>query len=375
MRKFIQLHTLTGYSGALINRDEAGLAKRIVNGGVQRTRISSQCIKRAWRMYDGPGSLRELADAESDLRTKILIEELCDELVAEGISDNVTEAVKPEFVRAVYGPKAWKEKKASDDGDNPLDARQPLLFSGAEHRFLKQKLLEACKSDDPEKFAKDFKANYSKTMEAMRSQCDVPGGLTASLFGRMVTSDIEANIEASIHVSHSFTVHPDQTESDFFGVVDDLQKRGAGHLGDQDVGSGLYYGFVSVDRDLLVSNLNGNEELAAEVVRRLIKIATTVSPAAKKGSTAAYGYAQTAFVECKDDQPLSFATAFDDPVKYATNARTAERLVEIIDAYDGSYPPDAERAWLCIDKSITLPGEKMNMPQLCDFAAKAVASE
>lgn len=32
-------------------------------------------------------------------------------------------------------------------------------------------------------------------------------GLEATLFGRMVTSDPEANTDAAIHIAHAFTVH------------------------------------------------------------------------------------------------------------------------------------------------------------------------
>ena len=40
--RFLQIHTLTSYAAALLNRDDAGLAKRLPYGGVSRTRISSQ---------------------------------------------------------------------------------------------------------------------------------------------------------------------------------------------------------------------------------------------------------------------------------------------------------------------------------------------
>ena len=47
--RFIQIHTLHTYPAALLNRDDAGLAKRLPLGGTVRTRISSQCLKRHWR--------------------------------------------------------------------------------------------------------------------------------------------------------------------------------------------------------------------------------------------------------------------------------------------------------------------------------------
>jgi CRISPR system Cascade subunit CasC len=51
--RFLQIHTLHSYPGALLNRDDTGQAKRLPYGGVLRTRISSQCLKWHWRYPDG----------------------------------------------------------------------------------------------------------------------------------------------------------------------------------------------------------------------------------------------------------------------------------------------------------------------------------
>ena len=56
--KFIQIHTLHSYPGTLLNRDDAGLAKRLPFGGVERLRISSQCLKRHWARADGTHALK-----------------------------------------------------------------------------------------------------------------------------------------------------------------------------------------------------------------------------------------------------------------------------------------------------------------------------
>ena len=47
--RFIQIHSLASYPGTLLNRDDAGLAKRLPFGGTLRTRVSSQALKRRWR--------------------------------------------------------------------------------------------------------------------------------------------------------------------------------------------------------------------------------------------------------------------------------------------------------------------------------------
>jgi CRISPR system Cascade subunit CasC len=52
MSHFIQLHLLTSYAPANINRDDLGRPKTAKMGSVDRLRISSQCLKRAWRTSD-----------------------------------------------------------------------------------------------------------------------------------------------------------------------------------------------------------------------------------------------------------------------------------------------------------------------------------
>jgi CRISPR system Cascade subunit CasC len=49
MTRFIQLHLLTSYPPANLNRDDTGNPKTARVGGVERLRVSSQSLKRAWR--------------------------------------------------------------------------------------------------------------------------------------------------------------------------------------------------------------------------------------------------------------------------------------------------------------------------------------
>ncbi|MFP4237150.1 MAG: type I-E CRISPR-associated protein Cas7/Cse4/CasC [Desulfonatronovibrio sp.] len=49
MSTFIQLHLLTSYPPANLNRDDLGRPKTARMGGVDRLRVSSQSLKRTWR--------------------------------------------------------------------------------------------------------------------------------------------------------------------------------------------------------------------------------------------------------------------------------------------------------------------------------------
>ena len=56
---FIGIHSLHTHVATLLNREEKGQPKTIPVGGILRTRISSQCLKRHLRHQDEPESAME----------------------------------------------------------------------------------------------------------------------------------------------------------------------------------------------------------------------------------------------------------------------------------------------------------------------------
>src|SRR5580658_8537553 len=95
--RFLQIHTLHSYAAALLNRDDSGLAKRIRFGGVSRTRISSQCLKRHWRMADDPHALQKLAGFVDSVRSRALVTEKVVAPLRNHFAEDVVNAIEPEF--------------------------------------------------------------------------------------------------------------------------------------------------------------------------------------------------------------------------------------------------------------------------------------
>ena len=178
------------------------------------------------------------------------------------------------------------------------------------------------------------------------------------MFGRMVTSDVEANVDAAVHVAHAFTVHAEESESDYFTVVDDLQRveddAGADHIGETELTSGLFYGYVVVDRDMLVDNLGGDSEMAGEVAARLVHLIATVSPGAKLGPTAPYGYASWMLVEAGDRQPRSLAEAFREPCT-PTRRVAQDRVGQYLERIDAVYGTGEVRRFTSLE-DVATPG-------------------
>ena len=383
--RFLQIHTLHSYPAALLNRDDSGLAKRLSFGDAVRTRVSSQCLKRHWRVADDEFALHNINGAADAIRsrevvTRSVIQPLRE---ANGVPEDVLDGVEAEFQKGVYG-----EKGTDRSG------RQPLLLGHAEVEYLRDQAAAICKEhhDDPKAAAEAAKLLFStqrrneqrENFRAFREQTSLPGGLVGALFGRMVTSDPGANIDAAIHVAHAFTVHQEESESDYFSVVDDLrdvdEDPGADHIGDMELTAGLFYGYVVVDVPGLVSNLTGcdaeawanaDKTLASQVVEHLVHLIATVSPGAKLGSTAPYGYADLMLIEAGSRQPRSLANAFRTPVK-ARTAAAVDALASHLSKLDAAYGAGESRRVMAVDDCELPQAERLCLDDLAAWVAQAV---
>jgi len=400
--RFLQIHTLTSYPAALLNRDDVGFAKRVPFGGVSRTRISSQCLKRHWRVFTGENALSD-AGAAASIRSRYTFDHyIYRPLVAEQVAEDLAREVTQELMNAVLGEsaKAKKAKKESKDEAAPkakaesLRTSQITVLGRPEVDFLLDEAraiaAEAQGQGEVKKaVAKALKARLTterkKNLKALRCAA----GLDGALFGRMVTSDILARGDAAIHVAHALTVHGEAAESDYFSAVDDLlqdeeeSQLGSAHIGSTELTSGLYYGYIVVDIPLLVSNLEGckreawqeaDRTVAAEVVKRLVTTVATVSPGAKLGSTAPYSYAHLLLTESGNTQPRTLANAFLKPVAERPDliANTYDALSTYLADSDRMYGNGNQRALAAMGPVDHLPEEVVSGPiPLAEVAAQA----
>ncbi len=265
MTTFIQLHLLTAYPAANLNRDDTGAPKTVVLGGATRLRISSQSLKRAWRTSE---LFEQALAGHIGIRTGRIAREAAQILVDSGI--DAKKAV--EYVKNIancFG-KVKEDKKPKDELTN-AETEQLVHISPAEFEAVKAL--------------------------ARRLACQV---------------------------AHAFGVSETIIEDDFFTAVDDLRQAsaedaGAGHLGETGFGSALFYTYICIDKDLLVKNLNDNEELANKTLRAFTEAALKVSPTGKQNSFASRAYASWALAEKGTDQPRSLAAAFYEPINQRTD--------------------------------------------------------
>lgn len=345
---FLQIHTLTGYPASLLNRDDAGLAKRIPFGNAIRLRVSSQCLKRHWR----EDLTRRLPDIPDGLRTRsFFTRTVLPRAVAAGVNETLAGTLVESLAKAVI------DGGVKEGGD----LNQPVLFGLREAEYFVQMLVEASRQQDPAKALAD-RLKSREERDNLKAMTKAAAGLTAALFGRMVTSDLLARVDAPVHVAHAFTVHAANTEIDYFTVVDDLSRddeTGAAHANQAELGAGVYYSYVVVDVPLLVSNLTGCtpsdwRDQAPAVPRRLLEalIQSIVqqSPGAKKGSTAPYAWADLLLLEVGAEQPRTLANAFLDAVPWKGARQdirviATERMADYLRRLDEMYGTPSERLY------------------------------
>jgi CRISPR system Cascade subunit CasC len=385
--RFIQIHTLHNYPAALLNRDDAGLAKRLPYGDAVRTRISSQCLKRHWRTAEDGHSLSRLG-VPMAIRSRITLDLIRKELIAQGISDSSAQAAA-EGLRA--GGLLDKSKDLA--GKDALETGQAVLLGRAEIDFLVQRCATLARDFPDDKALKTAIAAFLKDEKKNIETLKHASGLESALFGRFVTSDILTTRDAAVYVAHAFTVHEAQVENDYFTVVDDLLRdageQGSAGIFDTELASGLYYGYVVVDVPQLVANLEGTKaqdwdtlpaerrELAGRVVQSLTHLIATVSPGAKRGSTAPFEWAKFMLVEAGDWQPRSLAGAFIDalPVAHSNIRRSAvERITAEVDQLDRADGAPLERRFLATDE-VTVPGaERSTLAGLGEWVKQRITA-
>ncbi|MDQ7832763.1 MAG: type I-E CRISPR-associated protein Cas7/Cse4/CasC [Desulfovibrionaceae bacterium] len=369
MSRFIQLHVLTSYPAANLNRDDAGSPKSMQLGNTTRLRVSSQSLKRAWRTSDvfkkALGAAGHLGWRTKELGRKVhaaltqgaTLETVWDDPAATGDLPKLSDAKALEIGRAVaaaFGKLKPEPKKGKKGKDSPEDANALADANPAEGAAAAKKskdadpetartaVLESLEIEQLAHVSPEERQAVSVLTEACRASGKAPAkealdllrhGVSAAdiaMFGRMIAANARFNVEAAVQVAHAMTVHKAAPEDDFFTAVDDLNKddSGAGHMGVAEFGAGVFYLYLCVDRELLAENLGGDEKLAAASLAALVEAVCTVSPTGKQNSFGSRAYAFFALAEKGDEQPRNLSLAFLKPV---SGENVAEKSVEILE--------------------------------------------
>ncbi|QCF27513.1 type I-E CRISPR-associated protein Cas7/Cse4/CasC [Hydrocarboniclastica marina] len=323
MTKFVQLHLLTSYPPANLNRDDLGRPKTARMGGAERLRVSSQSLKRHWRTSD---LFQEAAANHVGTRTKRLGIGVQDRLLAGGVKEK--------------DAKEWAAKIAGVFGalkKNSVEIEQLAHVSPEEQQAV---------NELAERLIAEGHAPDEEELKLLRKK---PAAVDVALFGRMLASAPEFNVEAACQVAHAITVHGVVIEDDYFTAVDDLnneEDRGAAHIGETGFAAGVFYSYVCINRDQLVDNLRGDADLADRAIAALTEAAIKIAPSGKQNSFGSRAYASYVLAEKGPQQPRSLSVAFLKPIQGEDQASEAIRCLESqVERFDQVYGACADKRY------------------------------
>ena len=320
MKRFVQLHLLTSYPPANLNRDDSGRPKTATMGGKLRGRISSQSLKRVWRTSE---LFEKQLAGHIGVRTKLMGQQIEKKLRDKGIDEKIALEQAGKIAR-----KFGKLKKDSSQ------LEQLAHFSPEEQRAIDNLVAEivAGKKIDEK----------NEVLQEKHKAVDI------AMFGRMLAETPKFNTEAAVQVGHALSVHAVTLEDDFFTAVDDLNRHeedaGAGHLGETEFIASLFYQYICIDRQQLLDNLQDDSDLADKTLATLIECAATVSPTGKQNSFASRARASYIRCEVGDQQPRNLAVAFLKPVSKDLLADAVKALESEVHRQDQAYGACADRS-------------------------------
>lgn len=347
----IEVHVIQNHAPSNLNRDDSGSPKSSMFGGYRRARISSQCLKRCYRTSK---TFRDEVDGLG-MHTCAMPGEVIRRVLRDGteLTDDEEKRLKATLVSVI--------KRGESGGGGSSDTDEAKETEAAEIEKVKvQKEPKTAQSVFWRECELNALAGSIKAWASgNRRQSFDPGPALKSvglnwngipvdmaLFGRMVTSDLMHNVEASSQFAHAISTHEFVREFDFWTRVDDRRDRrldwyrdaygseripeGTDGMGDAEFTSACYYSYFNVDFSALVDNLTGKalkrdlddsedrkqaERKACNAVVGLVKAAIFERPTGKFNSMCTPSLPALVLVEVRDSHvPVSYADAFAKPV-------------------------------------------------------------
>ena len=374
---YLDIHVLQTVPPSCVNRDDVGSPKTAVYGGTTRARVSSQCWKRATRMY-----FQEHMNAENlGIRTKQVVALVRDGILAEApeVTENQAEAVVWKVLNAAHiCDQDTKNKEKSKTlvflGSGDLDAIKAACLDELKPKDDAEAAEPEAAEEQKPKNGKKDKEKCSKAVTALvKRMQDARQPLDIALFGRMVAGTKTLSVDAAAQVAHALSTHAVTTEFDFFTAVDDFttDETGSAYMDTLEFDSSTLYRYASVNIAELAETYG--EDAAAGAVEFLKAFALSM-PTGRVNSYANHTFPGLVYATLRTDQPVSLCGAFEDPVKPGRDGgymqTSAARLSEYAKSAYENIVGAPERAY-CASVDMTIPGsEALPLP---DMAARLQA--
>ncbi|UWE08712.1 type I-E CRISPR-associated protein Cas7/Cse4/CasC [Actinacidiphila bryophytorum] len=331
--RFVDIHVLQSVPFANLNRDDTNSVKTVLYGNTVRTRVSSQSWKRAVR------ERFQEHIGQAALRTRRIGERVTRELIERGWPQDLAQragghiaagsSIKFELAKNPDDPKQVLANKVLTNAMVyvPETAVADLADLAEQHRTALEEAADVKKPADKSVLPKE------RIETILRSRNGV-----INLFGRMLAEVDSAGVDGAVQVAHALTTHETDVELDYFSAVDDITSSwgdatGSAHMGHAEFSAGTFYRFATVDLRDLTANIGDEPAAARELIEAFLASFIESLPQAKKNSTAPHTIPGLVHISVRSDRPLSYAAAFERPVRAAAEGGFAANSVVELAAY------------------------------------------
>lgn len=314
-RTILDFYILQTVPPSNINRDESGSPKSATFGGTRRARASSQSWKRATRTHFQPQFDTDGA-SEFGVRTTRSVELLAAEITKQAPKL----AERAEELSTLTLTELLKPKKKLDS--------YLLFLSHRQIESLAVAAITAAQMDDPAAALKKAK---------LHDLADQAHSVDIALFGRMVADQASLNVDAAAQVAHAISVHPVETEYDYYTAGDDfIQEQGeetpTRMMGTVEFNSSTLYRYAALNVNRLRDNLGDNlvTQRAAEAFTRSF---VRSMPTGKQTTFAHRTLPEAIVVVVRDTQSINLAPAFETAVRELERAGRVKVACEAMRDY------------------------------------------
>lgn len=324
--RFICVHVLQSVPYSNLNRDDTNSVKTVQYGDRERTRVSSQCWKRAVRRYF------QKTIGQQALRTR---------RIGEAVEKTLREERQwpADLARRAGQHIATGSSIKADppSNDQPAWNTNAMVYVPATAVDELADIAQAHR--DKLEAAPDMKKGGKSVLptaaidEVLRSRNGV-----INLFGRMLAEIDDAAVDGAVQVAHALTTHGTDVEIDYFAAVDDItaawkDTAGSAHMGSTEYSAGVFYRYATIDLDDLLRNIGGDLASARELAIAFIEAFVLSLPEAKKTATAPHTIPDLVHLTVRSDRPVSYAAAFEQPVTADRTGGFAAPSRQALDRY------------------------------------------
>lgn len=345
----VELHILRSFGPECLNRGFDNKHKKIVVGGYERDRFSSQCMLHA---------IAEKQLTHDRNRSRFFKEDVVAVVLAkagDSVSDDETTKIRSivsDVVDEIKDSKkndAGKAEKETDPAkkDVLLRTANTITYDDIEVQVLANCVLEHLNDDMADKkLVKTIADGFSAKVQ------EFTPSLEMALRGRMSTISCMGSYPSAIHAAHAYSVNEaagdyddftsDDTGSKKYKIAYDTEQTGASYMQTQDISASTYYWYVSVDTSQIFETylLHRELPLSQDQINRFVKeceemavefawLAMTTVPSAKQTTMAATPEpdAVVMVVRRGDNNTMTFDSSFVRPVRSTADECVAEIAV------------------------------------------------